>query len=89
MRRPVRTNSGVPGGAFQLADLAAQGLRRQVQLFGGTGDATEFGHLPEVVKLFVVGHHHQSMANISHNYIRLFLMKTLLQTCPLFFAGNG
>ncbi len=45
------------------------------QLFGGTGDATEFGHLPKVVKLLVV--EHQSSVCNEHftNYIRLFLMK--------------
>ncbi|MCY1437710.1 hypothetical protein D9M71_538840 [compost metagenome] len=43
-------------GLLEQADLPADGLRGQVQLFAGAGDAAGLGHGPEVVQLPIVEH---------------------------------
>ena len=43
---------------FQQADLAADGLRGQVQLVAGADDAAGLGHNPEIMQLAVVEHGH-------------------------------
>ncbi len=45
-----------PEGLLQLGDLTADGLRREMQLFGGLRHAAAARHMPEVVELFVVEH---------------------------------
>ncbi len=47
-------------GLFEQADLPADGLRGQVQLFAGAGDAAGLGHGPEVVQLPIVEHRYVS-----------------------------
>lgn len=43
-------------GLLEQADLAADGLGRQVQLFAGAGDTSGLSYSPEVMKLAVVEH---------------------------------
>ncbi|MCY1246097.1 hypothetical protein D9M72_593010 [compost metagenome] len=43
-------------GLLKQGDLPADGLRGQVQLFAGAGDAAGLGHGPEVVQLPIVEH---------------------------------
>ncbi|MNR05920.1 hypothetical protein D3C85_1219710 [compost metagenome] len=45
-----------PVGLLQQADLPADGLGRQVQLFAGTHNAAGFGHDPEVMQLPIIEH---------------------------------
>lgn len=52
--RPALRSSGWPMRASSLLDLAAQGLRRQVQLFAGPHQATGTYHGMEITQVFVV-----------------------------------
>jgi hypothetical protein len=43
-------------GLLEQADLPADGLRCEVQLLAGAGDAAGLGHGPEVMQLAIVEH---------------------------------
>lgn len=45
-----------PQRRFQQADLPADSLRCQVQLFAGAHNAPGLGHYPEIVQLSVIEH---------------------------------
>jgi hypothetical protein len=52
-------------GLLEQADLPADGLRREVQLLAGAGDAAGLGHGPEVMQLAVVEHRFRIRKNRS------------------------
>ena len=53
---PLPHEQGVAERILQLLDLAAQGLRREMQLLGRARDAASLGHMQKVLEVLVVHH---------------------------------
>ena len=64
---------------LQQADLAANGLRREIQLFASTNDAARLSHGPKITQLLVI--HHGGTSTV-----RKF--RTIQQNISAFLAAN-
>jgi hypothetical protein len=49
-----RTKQRRPEVLFKMADLSANGLRREIQRLSSTADATHLGNRPEIPKMLEV-----------------------------------